>query len=165
LKGIISENIQKNMNIFQIYIRRNLSTSLPLRVKSKDDITKEIHQSQMQISELSSRLHQLKNLISTTLQQHQQTLLLHTTLTKVLYSIRVGAQVFEEYEVSPVNVALADLLVQRNELKNMMGRAQGAIDNMLTQEETAEDRLDSLDAFIDMDDEEATRALNKSLYS
>jgi chromosome segregation ATPase len=153
------------MNIFQIYIRRNLSTSLPLRVKSKDDITKEIHQSQMQISELSSRLHQLKNLISTTLQQHQQTLLLHTTLTKVLYSIRVGAQVFEEYEVSPVNVALADLLVQRNELKNMMGRAQGAIDNMLTQEETAEDRLDSLDAFIDMDDEEATRALNKSLYS
>ena len=119
-----------NMEVFEMYLHRNLlgsSTTESLRrpLLSKDSITKELDAKQLEIDVLVKKLRHLRNSVVTTSHQCEQAIDLHSSLNKVLYSLRVGAQSFVEYDVSPIDSAISSHIAKRNELSLLISRSEG----------------------------------------
>ena len=118
------QSLRSNLAIFKMYVERNVS-----------------HRSQVQgdKEEMQQRGEELSGSLSILRQKREELLLrlselqreiatkqaLHASLSKTLYSLRVGAQAFEDQNIHPVLATMSSLASKRNQLGEIVARALG----------------------------------------
>ena len=120
----VKQNMRSNLAIFKMYVERNLS----LRSQQRDD-KEEWQRRGEELSQSLSLLQEKKEELQFKVDGIQRELALgqalHASLSKALYSLRVGAQAFEDPSIHPLLATMSSLASKRSQLSRIVAHAEG----------------------------------------
>lgn len=120
----VKRNLKANCEVFKVYLERNLSPR-PVPPVNKEELLTKGEELWKEIEVLRERRHILESKLNKLQGEVALGQDLHASLTKTLYSLRVGAQAFEDPSIHSLFPTLASLVSKRNELGQLVARVQG----------------------------------------
>jgi chromosome segregation ATPase len=114
-----------------MYLSRNIVENVPSLVsagtEASSNSSNELTQKRQHLAALRKRYLQLLSENQQTLQDCQQKEQLISQMNSALFKYRVGVQVLDRYEVTPLNDSIGQLQQHANQLKALTAQAEGPL--------------------------------------